>query len=264
MGLPAFVRSAAIVATCSLVLFSSAARADVYGYIDEQGIGHFSTEQLDERYQLFLKGNKTFDTADLMRDPAQQAQDAALEKMAQSPLFRHLAEHPNLKKYEKLLNQAAEEYSIAPALLKAVMAAESGFNPQALSPKGAVGLMQIMPATAQWLGLKADRKRSIAQKLTDPKTNIRLGARYLKMLTERFPDNLDLVLAAYNAGEGAVQRYNNSVPPFRETQNYVRVVSQFYELYQPKPMLAGTAGMPPKRVTMIIPGQSDAPQSSGQ
>src|SRR4051812_33125095 len=95
------------------------ARADIYGYIDSDGIGHFATEQLDARYQLFMKGNNDFDSSEL----------GAAAPPGKGPLFEYLSHHPNLKKYETLLNQAAKDYAIDPALLKAVMAAESGFNP---------------------------------------------------------------------------------------------------------------------------------------
>jgi soluble lytic murein transglycosylase-like protein len=146
------------------------ASADIYGYIDSDGVGHFATEQLDARYQLFMKGQNEFDSSE---------SNSAVPP-GKGPLFKYLSQHPNLKKYEPLLNQAAKDYAIDPALLKAVMAAESGFNPGAVSPKGAVGLMQVMPATAERYGLHADKKESVSQKLADPKTNIRLGARYLR------------------------------------------------------------------------------------
>jgi soluble lytic murein transglycosylase-like protein len=131
-----------------------------------------------------------------------------------------------------LLKVASNEFSVEPALLKAVMAAESGFNPGAISPKGAIGLMQVMPATAERYGLQGDRNKSIEQKLADPETNIRLGARYLRDLSRRFPNQQELVLASYNAGEGAVQQYKNQIPPYPETRNYVQLVTQFYQLYQ--------------------------------
>lgn len=207
-----------------------AAHADVYGYVDAQGMAHFSTVKLDSRYQLFLRGgDKAFDAADLMTPGKLTKKPMA----PASPLLQTLSQHPNLKKYEALLNQAAHEFGLDPALLKAVMAAESGFNPAAVSAKGAVGLMQVMPATAARYGLQADKKKSIAQKLTDPKTNIRLGARYLRDLHRLFPARQDLVLASYNAGEGAVQKYDNKIPPYPETRNYVKLVGEFYQLYKP-------------------------------
>jgi soluble lytic murein transglycosylase-like protein len=237
------------------------AYADVYGYIDAEGIAHFSAEKLDDRYQLFMRGSKPAVASQL-----KQARPPAETK---TPLSSYLSQHPNLKKYEVLLDEAAREFNLDPALLKAVMAAESGFNPNAVSPKGAVGLMQVMPATAQRYGLQADKNKSVAQKLADPKTNIRLGARYLRDLHKMFPAMPHLVLASYNAGEGAVQKYKNTIPPYPETRNYVQVVTEFYRLYKPSaPSLAIAAGLqfdtsgdggdggtesPSKRIRITIP-----------
>ncbi len=211
-----------------------AALADVYGYVDEQGMAHFSTVKLDSRYRLFLRGgDKPFDAADLMT-PGKLTKKPELPASQASPLMQALSQHPNLKKYEALLNQAAREFDLEPALLKAVMAAESGFNPSAVSAKGAVGLMQVLPATAARYGLQGDKKKSLVQKLADPKVNIHLGARYLRDLQQLFPTRPDLVLASYNAGEGAVQKYDNKIPPYPETRNYVKLVTAFYQLYQPQ------------------------------
>lgn len=235
------------------MLVAPAARADVYGYVDAQGMPHFSTIKLDQRYQLFLRGgDKPFDSSDLMTP-------GKLTKHPASPpsrLLQTLSQHPNLKKYEPLLQQAAREFDVEPALLKAVMAAESGFNPGAVSPKGAVGLMQVLPATAARYGLQPDKKKTIAQKLTDPKTNIRLGAHYLRDLGRLFPTRQDLVLASYNAGEGAVQKYDNKIPPYPETRNYVKVVSEFYEHY--KPTLALALGGQ-RRIQMTLPAREIVP-----
>jgi soluble lytic murein transglycosylase-like protein len=123
-----------------------------------------------------------------------------------------------------------------------------------------------MPATAERYGLRGDKKRSINQKLTDPGINIRLAARYLSDLEKMFPQNPELVIASYNAGEGAVQKYDNHIPPFPETRNYVQLVSQFYQLYAPGQdgILAARrptgswdvadSGVNATRVTMVIPG----------
>ncbi len=243
----------------SLSLLSVATHADVYGYIDASGDAHFATEKLDQRYQLFARGDQTLNAARLA--PLNNVQNST-RNTTETPLIRYLSQHPNLKKYEKLLNDAANEFNLDPALLKAVMAAESGFNPNAVSPKGAIGLMQLMPATAERFGLQADRKKSIAQKLTDPKTNIRIAARYLRVLRDMYPNQQHLVLASYNAGEGAIQKYNNAVPPYPETRNYVKLVTQFYNLYQPASHFAENAVFSnqhsdSKRIHMIIPGRRD-------
>ena len=185
-----------------------------------------------------------------------------------SPLFKALTQHPNLKKYEALLLSVANEYQVDPALMKAMMAAESGFNPQAVSPKGAVGLMQIMPATAERYGVAGDNKISIQQKLADPKTNVRLAARYLRDLNRLFPHQQALVIASYNAGERAVQRYKNAIPPFAETRNYVQLVTQFYQFYAgtsaPVARAKNASDAASRRVHLTIPGRdaSSAPTTS--
>jgi hypothetical protein len=117
-----------------------------------------------------------------------------------------------------LVKDAAERYRVDPLLVDSVIHVESGFNPNAVSLKGAQGLMQLIPATAQRFG---------ASDPFDPKQNIDAGVHYLKYLQDRFPNELTLSLAAYNAGEGAVTRYN-SVPPYPETTDYVRKVTRDY------------------------------------
>jgi soluble lytic murein transglycosylase-like protein len=235
---------------------ASCAYADIYGFVDAEGIAHFSTEKLDERYQLFMQGNASFDSSDLIQ---------TVPATTKAPLFNYLSQHPNLKKYEPLLHQAAQEFGLDPALLKAVMAAESGFNPAAVSAKGAVGLMQIMPATAQRYGLQADRKKTVNQKLTDPKTNIRIAARYLRDLHKLFPAKPDLVIASYNAGEGAVQKYKNRIPPYPETRNYVQIVTEFYRLYKPSAQrmaIAAVSDTAAKRIRMTIPVRRNMPATT--
>jgi soluble lytic murein transglycosylase-like protein len=133
-----------------------------------------------------------------------------------------------------LLRSAADANQLDMALLQAVIAAESGFDPSAVSPKGAVGLMQVMPATAQRYGVASDRGGSVAVKLTDPRTNINTGARYLRDLVKLFPGQLELAVAAYNAGEGAVQKAGNKIPAYKETQNYVRTVMGLYNRLNPQ------------------------------
>jgi soluble lytic murein transglycosylase-like protein len=249
------MRLAVLLAGLALACATTVARADIYGYIDAEGNAHFSAEKLDERYQLFMRGDGAFDSAELKAPAPSAAPQGAIQQ--------YLAQHPNLKKYEPLMTQAAHDYAVELPLLKAVMAAESGFNPGAVSPKGAIGLMQVMPATAERYGLQADKRNSLSDKLADPKTNIRLGARYLRDLMRLFPDQLALVLASYNAGEGAVQKYRNRVPPYPETQNYVKLVTQFYQLYKPAPpAVPAQAGNASGRVYLTIPGRANLPTRS--
>ena len=120
--------------------------------------------------------------------------------------------------FEPWLQDAARRNGVSRSLLAAVMFVESRYNPNAISNKGALGLMQVMPATGRRFGVE-DKGQ-----LFDPRVNIEVAARYLHALMEMFGGRLDLVVAAYNAGEGAVQRSGNRVPPFDETQQYVRKV----------------------------------------
>nr|WP_228198916.1 lytic transglycosylase domain-containing protein [Acinetobacter cumulans] len=128
----------------------------------------------------------------------------------------------NKNAFDHIIKQAAQQHGVSEGLIKAVMHTESGFNVNARSPVGAQGLMQLMPATA---------RRFNVSNAYDPFQNIMAGARYLAWLTKRFNGNTSLVLAGYNAGEGNVQKYGG-VPPFRETQDYVRrVTSRYNNLY---------------------------------
>jgi soluble lytic murein transglycosylase-like protein len=127
-----------------------------------------------------------------------------------------------MKKYHSDVAAIASDNGLPPELVHAVIAAESAYNPSAISPMGAVGLMQLMPATAQRFGVKNSYS---------PIENIRGGCSYLRYLMGLFDGNLSLVLAAYNAGEGAVQKYGNTIPPYVETQNYVKKVRYFHRIF---------------------------------
>lgn len=258
-----FVRFA-FALTALALLASQPARADVYGYIDENGLAHFASERVDDRYVLFMKGAAVAgkggkaDKADERADtaialPATELPDAdaylnaskrdALDNAGmRQRLVRAVLQHPNVPTVEPLIRQAASKHGIDPALVKAVIAAESGFNPQAVSPKGAIGLMQVIPDTGARYGVTGDARRTAAQKLADPKINITTGVRYLSDLLRMFSGNLELVLAAYNAGEGAVQKHGNDIPPYAETQNYVKTVMQFYRYYNPMAEMNGAVG----------------------
>jgi len=121
----------------------------------------------------------------------------------------------NRERYEPLIQEHANRQSLRPELVRAVIQVESGFNPRALSPKGAMGLMQLMPATARSLRVNNP---------WDPAQNIRGGTEYLRDLIDQYDGDEQLALAAYNAGSGAVARYGGRIPPYRETTNYVKKV----------------------------------------
>ena len=125
-------------------------------------------------------------------------------------------------KMAPLIAKVAKEFNLDAALLHAIVTVESGYNPEARSPAGAVGLMQLIPETAERFGVKDS---------TDPLDNLRGGARYLKFLLGMFKDNLELVLAAYNAGEGAVEKAGNKIPNYAETKAYVPNVLAQYSHY---------------------------------
>ena len=122
--------------------------------------------------------------------------------------------------FNKLIVKTAREHKLDPQLLHAIVTVESGYNPEAVSPKGAQGLMQLMPATAARFG---------ASDPADPQDNLRAGARYLRFLLGLFKQDMPLVLAAYNAGEGSVSKFRNTIPPYRETREYVAKVMASYQ-----------------------------------
>jgi soluble lytic murein transglycosylase-like protein len=141
-----------------------------------------------------------------------------------------------------LVREAADRYHVDPALVRAVIQTESNWNASALSRKGAVGLMQLIPTTAQRFG---------ANDAFNPKQNVEAGVRYLRTLLERYNGNLDLALAAYNAGEGAVDRAHG-VPSFRETRNYVQRVQEAY--FRPGSGRLDSAFVRPNPIHRVVDG----------
>lgn len=217
--------------------------AEIYGYIDSKGVAHFASEKIDERYQVFFRGGQSFDTAQGLSPLGRGARklDGKVPPASQTLLALFEAS-PSYKTAKAALRDASNKHSIDYELLQALIATESGFDAQAVSPKGAMGLMQLMPATAQRYGVAADKRSTIEKKLFDPRINIAAGSRYLGDLIAMFPGQIELALAAYNAGEGAVQRAGNKIPNYKETQNYVQTVLQLYAYLKPSVATGGGGG----------------------
>ncbi len=235
------------------------AHADVWAFVDTQGVAHFSTEQLDQRYELFFRSAESFDTR-LDPPPPESTASSRLAWEPMPPPTKLLAffdTSPTYKSVRQILQDASSNHNVDYELLQALIATESGFNAGAVSPKGAIGLMQLMPDTARRYGVDTDRHGPLERKLTDPRINIRAGVRYLRDLINMFPGELELALAAYNAGEGAVMRAGNKIPNYKETQNYVKTVMALYAgLKPPEPPAASTpeSRYPHSRVRPAIRG----------
>lgn len=217
------------------LVVASWAQADTWFFVDNDGVLHYASEKVDERYHRFSM-SKLIDDDDgpLLVDVRKSA-----EKLAQASdvdrdaAQRYFSRSKGYQLHAKHIRSAAQKHGVDEQLLKAIATAESGFNASAISPKGAIGLMQVIPDTAARFGVAGDPKRSIVQKLQDPAINVPVSARYVRYLQSLFPGRTDLVLAAYNAGEGAVKRYGNKIPPYKETQNYVKTVMSLYTSLQP-------------------------------
>jgi len=214
-------RAMAVMLACHAPL----AYAELWAFVDDAGVTHFASERLDNRYELFFKGRTSLDGEGTTNDSK-----AALERTA---LYRRVVDHPNVRRFATLIERTARSRALDPALVKAVIAVESAFEPSAISVKGAIGLMQIIPATAERYGIGARSGRTIEQQLLDPSINVRIGVRYLRDLLDLFEDDLSLALAAYNAGEQSVRENGNRIPPFPGTREYVLLVREFQTMYAP-------------------------------
>ena len=160
----------------------------------------------------------------LVLSDRRQGADAKTYAVPDAPALRStrpLQSQSIRQQYEPLVLEHARSQGVRPDLVRAVIQVESGFNPRARSPKGAMGLMQLMPATAMELGVR---------NAFDPAENVRGGVTYLRQLLDRYDGDEQLALAAYNAGSGAVDRHGRHVPPFQETRDYVRKVGSFASL----------------------------------
>jgi soluble lytic murein transglycosylase-like protein len=185
-----------------LLLIAAPGTADIYKYEDDAGVLHFTDAPTDKRFKIFMR--------DIKKD----------KKLRTN--FKLSACNRNPEEFESIINSCALEYGVNKSLVKAVIHAESGFNPGAVSPKGAQGLMQLMPKTAQGLNV-ADS--------FNPADNIKGGVRYLKFLLNTFNGDEALALAAYNSGLSRVAKYGG-IPPYEETRNYVAKVLSYKKSYQ--------------------------------
>jgi soluble lytic murein transglycosylase-like protein len=178
--------------------------ADIYIFTDENGTANLSNVPAGADYSLLLH----------MAEPVRQVRPSS-----------HTVDPARRNAYAPAIRRAASAYHLDPALLHAVIATESGFDARAVSRKGAMGLMQLMPETADRYG---------ADDPFDADQNIRAGAHHLRDLMQRFHNDLPLVLAAYNSGEANVVKYGDRIPPFSETAAYVPKVIRLYHKYQRK------------------------------
>ncbi len=185
------------------ILFPDApAHADIYRYTDENGVMHITNLPTSPDYKLWIKERRVIIKAGI-----------------------------DMTKYGPLIQKASDKYKVDYSLVKAVIKAESNFNHKAVSPKGAQGLMQLMPKTASTLQVKDS---------FEPESNIEGGVKYLKYLMNVYNGHLHLALAAYNAGEKAVARYGG-IPPYAETKGYVKRVLALYKQYSAEPKEGRTA-----------------------
>lgn len=184
------------------LVFPAVSSADIYKFEDAEGIIHFTDAPTDKRFKIFMK--------DFQKDRRLRT-TFGLSKLSRNPA-----------EFDPIINSCAMEFGVDRSLVKAVIHAESGYNPNALSRKGAAGLMQLMPGTAQ--NLKVNDS-------FNPSDNIRGGVRYLRFLLDTFKGNESLALAAYNAGLGKVAKFGG-IPPYNETRNYVSKVLNYRKTYQ--------------------------------
>ncbi|MCR5881526.1 lytic transglycosylase domain-containing protein [Rhizobacter sp. J219] len=197
-------------AWCLAVMVSTplVCQAELWGYVDGNGVAHVAPTQVDSRYHLVL-GNTAGQRVPGKTDGA-------------GGLLTWLDFAPEVKSLQAILRDAAKTHGVDIELLKAIIAVESGFKPGAVSPKGAVGLMQIMPT-----GATPEARAEEAQRLLDPRHNIHTGARLLSKLMHRF-GRIDVALAAWNAGVGTVMKHGGGMPPIAETQAHVHLVLELY------------------------------------
>ncbi len=184
----------------TLMSAAASAHTAIYSFVDADGVKHFTDVPDNRRYKRLILSPQD------MTESGQHYDALLLARATQ---------------YDSIIEKAAVSAAVEPDLLRAVIVVESGFNSRAVSKRGAVGLMQLMPATASRYGVSNPY---------DPLQNVHAGAHYLKFLIDRFGQDVRLALAAYNAGEEAVDRNGRQIPPFTETQAYVPRVLRIYRM----------------------------------
>ncbi len=198
----------------AMAALSRPALADIYSFKDENGVVHFSNMPDDKRYKL------------IRREAGNAAPAPAAAPAVAAAATVYMPAEESIRRFSPIIDTASRLHGVDAALIHAVISAESGYNPSALSKAGAMGLMQLMPQTAKRYGVT---------NIMDPVQNITGGVRYLRDLLSMFNGNLELAIAAYNAGENAVIRYGNKIPPYAETVQYVPKVLGFYRKFQSRP-----------------------------
>jgi soluble lytic murein transglycosylase-like protein len=177
------------------------ARADFFQYTDDAGVVHITNVPTSKKYKWMMEERRL----------------SVLSPM--NPAYKKLSK----QKFDEMISSAAARYGIDPHLVRAIVKAESDYDEKAVSKKGATGLMQLMPATATRMGVK---------NIHDPEDNVEGGIKYLSKLLKMFDWQVPLAVAAYNAGENAVVKYGNRIPPYSETQTYVKRVLHYYKDYK--------------------------------
>ncbi len=201
----------AVLSLLALVVGAGPAAADIFSFRDERGVVHFTNmPNGDKRFKMIRK-----------EETAPRSGAGALGAARVAQLF--MPAQADILRFSPLIESASRTHGVDSALVHAVITAESGYNPGATSKAGARGLMQLMPGTAARYGVR---------NIVDPQENINGGVRYLRDLITMFNGNLELAVAAYNAGENAVIRHGNRVPPYAETVHYVPKVLGFYRKFQ--------------------------------
>jgi hypothetical protein len=185
----------------------------LWGYVDGAGLAHFANSRIDSRYDQVLR-----ETDDHRVSGKTQGTDGLLTWLEISP---------DVKALQPVLNEAARTTGVDEELLKAVITVESNYNVHAVSARGAVGLMQLTPVTADRYGTRQERLTPAAQRMLDARTNVLTGARMLADLTRRY-GGIDIALAAWNAGEGTVRKAGGRMPAIAETEAHVHLVLELY------------------------------------